>query len=69
LRKALSERLRAGDGVVVDDLSLPSNKTRDFIGLLSALGWKGSALVVAHKTDKKSDDGFAECSECGVNDE
>src|SRR3954462_1353248 len=31
LRKALSERLRAGDVVVVDDLSLTSNKTRDFI--------------------------------------
>jgi large subunit ribosomal protein L4 len=52
LRKALSERLRAGDVVVVDDLSLTSNKTRDFIGMLSALELKGSALVVAHKTDK-----------------
>src|SRR5258707_9721068 len=52
LRKALSERLRAGDVVVVDDLSLTSNKTRDFIVMLSALELKGSALVVAHKADK-----------------
>jgi large subunit ribosomal protein L4 len=52
LRKALSERLRAGDVVVVDDLTLTSSKTRDFIGLLSALELNGSALVVAHKADK-----------------
>src|SRR6204780_1015834 len=30
LRKALSERLKAGDVVVVDDLKLASSKTRDF---------------------------------------
>src|SRR5436309_11909164 len=37
LRKALSERLRAGDVVVVDDFKLGSAKTKDFVGLLSAL--------------------------------
>src|SRR5271166_1789496 len=37
LRKALSERLAAGDVVVVDDLKLASPKTRDFIGVLSTL--------------------------------
>src|SRR5271166_1235117 len=37
LRKALSERLKAGDVVVVDDLKLASPKTRDFIGVLSTL--------------------------------
>src|SRR5580704_1492775 len=37
LRKALSERLKAGDVVVVDDLKLSSPKTRDFIGMISAL--------------------------------
>src|SRR5258708_34959298 len=52
LRKALSARLRAGDVVVVDDLSLTSNQTRYFIVMLSALELKGSALVVAHKADK-----------------
>jgi large subunit ribosomal protein L4 len=47
LRKALSERLKAGDVVVVDDLKLSSSKTRDFIGVISALDLKGTTLVVA----------------------
>src|ERR1700756_1663402 len=34
LRKALSERLKAGDVVVVDDLKLGSPKTKDFVGVL-----------------------------------
>src|SRR5579864_8090275 len=52
LRKALSERLRAGDVVLVDDLKVASPKTKDFIGLLSALELKGSALFVAQAADK-----------------
>src|SRR5881296_193419 len=32
LRKALSERLKAGDVIVVDDIKLNSPKTREFIG-------------------------------------
>jgi large subunit ribosomal protein L4 len=52
LRKALSERLRAGDVVLVDDLKLGSSKTREFVGVLSALELKGSALIVAHTADK-----------------
>jgi large subunit ribosomal protein L4 len=52
LRKALSERLRAGDVVVVDDFKLASNKTRDFIGVLAALEVKGSALIVAPAADE-----------------
>jgi len=47
LRKAMSERLRAGDVLVVDDLKLGSAKTKEFVGLLSALELKGSALIVA----------------------
>src|SRR5208337_2572345 len=35
LRKALSERLKAGDVVVVDELKLASPKTKDFLGLMS----------------------------------
>jgi large subunit ribosomal protein L4 len=46
-RKALSERLKAGDVLVVDDLNLESPKTKDFLGVLAALEVKGSALVVA----------------------
>jgi len=53
LRKALSERLRAGDVVLVDDLKLDSAKTKEFLGLLSALEiTKGSALIVAQGTDR-----------------
>jgi large subunit ribosomal protein L4 len=51
LRKALSERLKAGDVVVVDDLKLDSPKTKDFIGVLSALDLKGSALIVSQDAD------------------
>src|SRR5262247_3856848 len=40
LRKALSERLKAGDVVVVDELKLESPKTKEFVGLISALDLK-----------------------------
>lgn len=46
LRKALSERLQAGDVIVVEDLNLGSPKTKDFIKVLSAINAEGSALVV-----------------------
>src|ERR1700744_82401 len=52
LRKALSERLKAGDVVVVADLKLSSPKTKDFVGVLSALDLKGTALIVSHEVDK-----------------
>ena len=52
LRKALSERLKAGDVVVVDDFKLASGKTKEFIGVLAALEVKGSTLIVAKGVDK-----------------
>jgi large subunit ribosomal protein L4 len=52
LRKALSERLRAGDVVLLDDLKLSSGKTKDFVKLLTALGLKGTALIVANSEDQ-----------------
>ena len=52
LRKALSERLKAGDVLIVDDLKLPTAKTRDFLVVLSALQVEGTALIVAHGTDQ-----------------
>lgn len=52
LRKALSARLAAGDVVVVDELKLASVKTKDFLGVLSALGIKGTVLVVAAGSEK-----------------
>ena len=47
LRKALSERLKAGDVVLVDDLKLASPKTKDFIGLMSTLDLTGTTLIIA----------------------
>jgi large subunit ribosomal protein L4 len=52
LRKALSERLKAGDVVVVDDFKLDSPKTRAFVSALSALELRGSALIVAQEPDR-----------------
>ena len=52
LRKALSERLKAGDVVVVDDLKLASPKTKDFVGVISKLELKGTTLVVSSGIDK-----------------
>ncbi len=51
LRKALSERLHAGDVLLLDDLKLSSPKTKEFIGVLAALDLKGTTLIVAHGTD------------------
>ena len=52
LRKALSERLRAGDVVVLDELKLGSPKTKEFLGVLSALEITGSTLFVGQARDK-----------------
>jgi large subunit ribosomal protein L4 len=52
LRKALSERLKAGDVVVVDDLKFTSPKTKDFVGMVGKLNLTGSMLVVSEGVDK-----------------
>src|ERR1043166_9264743 len=52
LRKALSERLRAGDVLLANDLKLESPRTKEFIGVLSALALKGTALIVSQASDK-----------------
>ena len=52
LRKALTERLKAGDVQVLADLKLDSPKTKGFIGLLKNLGVEGSTLVVDAAIDK-----------------
>jgi large subunit ribosomal protein L4 len=51
LRKALSERLKAGDVVVLDELKLASPKTKDFLKFISALELKGTTLLVANTDD------------------
>jgi large subunit ribosomal protein L4 len=52
LRKALSERLNAGDVLLVDDFKLGSHKTKEFLGVLSALKIEGTTLIVAQTADK-----------------
>lgn len=51
LRKALSERLKAGDVLVLADFKLASAKTKDFITVLRNLAVKGSVLVVVDEMD------------------
>jgi large subunit ribosomal protein L4 len=52
LRKALSERLRSGDVLLVDEVKLSSPRTKEFLSVLAALQVQGSALLVAHQTDR-----------------
>jgi large subunit ribosomal protein L4 len=52
LRKALSERLKAGDVVILKDIKLASPKTKDFTGILSALELKGTTLIVSQESDR-----------------
>ena len=46
LRKAFSERLKAGEVTVVDDFKLDAPKTKVFLQALAALQLNGSTLVV-----------------------
>ena len=52
LRTALSERLKSGDVVVLDDFILESPKTKAFVGVLNALQMEGTTLVVASARDR-----------------
>lgn len=52
LRKALSERLKAGDVVVVDDIKLNSPKTKEFINVIEALEITGTALFISSGENK-----------------
>ena len=52
LRKALSERLKAGDVIVVNDFKLDSPKTKDFVNALTKLEANGKTLVVSAAQDK-----------------
>jgi large subunit ribosomal protein L4 len=49
LRSALSERLREGNLVVVEDLSLSDHKTKSFVTVAKALGLDKRALIVDAK--------------------
>lgn len=52
LRKALSERLKAGDVLVVDDIKLASPKTKQITGIISALELTGTTLFISSEIDK-----------------
>ncbi|MEK7781492.1 MAG: 50S ribosomal protein L4 [Verrucomicrobiota bacterium] len=52
LRKALSERLKAGDVVIVDDIKLASPKTKEMVNLIDALQIDGTALVISTGENK-----------------
>jgi len=54
LRKALSERLKLGDVIVVDDLKLASHKTKDFVKVMSTLELKGTTLVISNSDANKN---------------
>ena len=52
LRKALTERLKSGDVLVLDELKLASPKTRDFIEVLNQFELHGTTLVVVPRVDQ-----------------
>jgi large subunit ribosomal protein L4 len=52
LRKAFGERVKAGDVVVVDSIKFDAPKTKNIVGLLSALNLDGTTLLVAEGNDK-----------------
>ncbi|MCX8089601.1 MAG: 50S ribosomal protein L4 [Verrucomicrobiae bacterium] len=52
LRKALTERLKAGDVLILDDLKLPSHKTREMVNVLRTLQLDGTTLIVTPEADR-----------------
>jgi large subunit ribosomal protein L4 len=52
LRKVMSERLKASDVLVVDDLKLASAKTKELAGVIDALAPAKTVLVVSAAIDK-----------------
>jgi large subunit ribosomal protein L4 len=46
LRSALSERLREGNIIVIDDMNLSDHKTKTFAGVAKAFGWGKKTLLV-----------------------
>jgi large subunit ribosomal protein L4 len=51
LRKALGERIKMGDVLVVDELKVSAPKTKEIIGLLGKLGLGGTTLFVTDQND------------------
>ena len=51
LRRALSERIKDGEVIVVESLKLESNKTKDLHAQIEALAPKGTVLLVTGEAD------------------
>ena len=52
LRKAMTERLKAGDVIVVDDIKLLSPKTKEIVNVIDALKIDGTTLIVSTGENK-----------------
>ncbi len=52
LRTALSARLRAGDVLVLNELTLPTPKTRDFVKVLRQLGLTDQTVLICAGVDR-----------------
>ena len=52
LRRALSERIKDGEVIVVDSLKLESHKTKDLHAQIEALAPKGTVLLVTGEADR-----------------
>ena len=66
LRKALSERLKLGDILIVDDLKLASHKTKDFVKVISALDLDGSTSLFISADAENKNLTLAARNVCGV---
>jgi len=51
LRVALSEKVRSGRLIILDDLVLDGPKTREIVDILGGLGVQGSTLIVTKEAD------------------
>lgn len=52
LRKALGERIRMGDVLVVEDLVVSTPKTKEVLGILGALELAGTTLLVSGENNR-----------------
>ncbi|HSR53852.1 MAG TPA: 50S ribosomal protein L4 [Acidobacteriota bacterium] len=52
VKRVLTARLESGNLVVVDDLSLESHRTKDFLKVLEALGLENKVLVVDERENR-----------------
>jgi large subunit ribosomal protein L4 len=52
LRRALSERFKAEDVIVVESLSLSSHKTKDFVRVLESLDVNDKTVLLVAETEK-----------------